>query len=67
MSDKAREKELQAQLSQKAAQESVKQMSELLNIRLERYKNSLISIGCDMTRGRAQEAKELLKFLEQSY
>ena len=67
MNERAREKELQAILSQKAAQESIKQMSELLNIRLERYKNSLISIGCDMTRGRAQEVKELLKFLEQSY
>lgn len=67
MSDRAREKNLQTDLSGKAAQESVKQMAELLNLRLERYKNSLVSTGCDIMRGRAQEAKDLLKILVGDY
>lgn len=67
MNNRAREKNLQADLSGRASQEAIKEMAELLNLRLERYKNALVSTGCDLIRGRAQEVKDLLKILVGDY
>jgi hypothetical protein len=39
-------------------------VGELLHLRLERYKDALISQGCDIKRGMASEAKGLLKDLD---
>ncbi len=62
MNNRARERELQALLQEKASQENLRHVVELLNLRLERHKNALVTIGCDMIRGRAQELKNLLDF-----
>ena len=61
-----REKELQQLITEEANAMAARHFSELLSLRLDRYKDNLLGVNDDMTRGRAQEARDLLKlFCEQ--
>lgn len=58
------EKELLAKLTERKAQETMQMLDRLLYLRLERYKDGLISDGSDLKRGRASELKDLRKNLD---
>jgi hypothetical protein len=64
MSSRDREREITDKLVERKSQETVQLFSELIHLRLERYKDALISQGGDMKRGMASEAKSLLKDLD---
>jgi hypothetical protein len=51
-------------LAERRSQETIQLVHELLTLRLGRYKDSLVSVGDDVKRGRAQEAAELIKHLD---
>lgn len=61
---KDRERELVSKVSEGHHNEYTKAFVELFTLRLERHKNTLVSIPCEVTRGRAQEARDVLKFFE---
>jgi hypothetical protein len=61
---KDREKELLQKLAERRSQETMQLVCELLRLRLARYSDSLVSVGDDVKRGRAQEARELIKHLD---
>ena len=63
-SNRDRERDIITALTERKAQENVQMFAELLHLRLERYKDSLVAVGNDMTRGRASEAKDILKTLD---
>ena len=64
MSSRDRERELIDKLIERKTQENMQMLSELVHLRLERYKDALVSQGGDMKRGQASEAKGLLKDLD---
>lgn len=61
---KERECELMSKLSEGRHNEYVKAIVELFTLRLDKHKSSLVSMACEVTRGRAQEAREFLKNFE---
>ena len=61
---RSKEKELLDKLCERKAQETMQMLKQLLHLRLERYKDGLISDGSELKRGRASELKELMKNLD---
>jgi hypothetical protein len=61
---KQREKEIQAKLMERSSSDVYLLFKELMELRFERHKNALVSVSCDMARGRAQESRDILKFLD---
>lgn len=61
---KDRERELLSKLNEGRHNEHVKAVVELFTLRLDKHKNNLISTGCDIIRGRAQEARDFLRNFE---
>ena len=59
-----RERDILNMLNDRKGQETMQLVGELIHLRLERYKDALISQGGDMKRGQASEAKSLLKDLD---
>ena len=64
MSDRDREREILDKLVERKSQETMQLVGEFIKLRLERYKDALISQGGDMKRGQASEAKSILKDLD---
>ena len=64
MSTRNREKDLLAKLIERSGQETMQILNEYLALRLDRHKNTLVSQSCDLTRGRAQEVRDLLKHID---
>lgn len=61
---KAREQELMSKLSDGKHNEYVVAALELFNLRLDKHKNTLVSMTCDITRGRAQEARDFIRIFK---
>lgn len=59
-----RERELVSNLVEKKNNPIVSDFVELFTLRLDKHKNSLISSGCEVVRGRAQEVRDFIKFFE---
>lgn len=63
---KQREKDLEELLGKVLHEPTMTLVFELLDLRLERYKNCVIETGDELMRGRASECRELLKKLRPS-
>jgi hypothetical protein len=63
MSQRNREKELIELLKERKTPEMT-MMAEWLALRLERFKNALVSTGCELKRGACCELTDLLKRLD---
>lgn len=57
------ERELAERIGNASREPLVKDLMQLLDLRLERYKDTLISTNSDLIRGRAGECRDLLKDL----
>ena len=64
LSNRDREREIKDKLVERKGQETMQLLGELVHLRLEKYKDALISQGSEMKRGMASEAKGLLKDLD---
>jgi hypothetical protein len=64
MGARDRERQLLEELA-KTENETTRRAKEVLQLRLQRYQDRLVDSGCDLTRGRAQECRDLLKVLFQ--
>lgn len=64
MSARTEEKEILAKLAERKTQETMQLLDRLLHLRLERYKDGLITDGSELKRGRASEVKDLRKSLD---
>jgi len=62
--DRDRERDILNTLADRKGQETMQLVGELVHLRLERYKDALVSQGGEMKRGQASEAKSLLKDLD---
>lgn len=61
---KEREQALLSKLREGQHNDYVKTVVELFTLRLEKHKTTLVSMTCDATRGRAQEARDFLRNFE---
>ena len=62
-----REKEIEAKLAESSNSETLRLVNEFFSLRLARYKESLVGANNDSTRGRAQEARDIVKILNDGY
>lgn len=61
---KGKERDLLASLADRKTQETVQILTEILLLRFERHKSVLVARSCELTRGKAQEVRDLLKALD---
>lgn len=61
---RSEERDLADQIQKRAQDETSRLYRRLLQLRYERYKEALVATNEDLTRGRAQEARDLQRLFE---